>query len=129
VQLATTLQGVITQQLLPATDNKTRVVVPEVLVATSAVRNLIREGKGHQIYSVMQAGGRYGMRTMDASLAELVKMGKLTEQTALEHCHDADEFQRLLRSDFRTPAMPPMGPMSGGLNTPMAQPMQGGTRA
>ncbi|MFN2544992.1 MAG: type IV pilus twitching motility protein PilT [Actinomycetota bacterium] len=129
VQLATTLQGVVTQQLLPASDGETRVVVPEVLVATAAVRNLIREGKGHQIYSVMQAGGRYGMRTMDASLADLVKQGKLHQQTALEHCHDPDEFGRLLRNDYRSGSMPPMGGMSAG-GSVVGQPMhQGGSRA
>ena len=69
VQLSTTLQGVVTQQLVPTVDGKGRVVAAEVMVATPAIRNLIREGKVHQIYSAMQAGGRYGMQTMDMSLA------------------------------------------------------------
>ena len=60
VQLSTTLQGVVTQQLLQTADGRGRAVASEVLVATPAVRHLIREGKVHQIYSVMQAGGRYG---------------------------------------------------------------------
>ena len=76
MQLATTLQGVVTQQLLQTTDGQGRVVACEVLVATPAVRNLIREGKIHQIYSAMQAGGRFGMQTMDMSLAALVKAGQ-----------------------------------------------------
>ena len=67
VQLSTTLQGVVTQQLVPTTDGQGRVAAIEVLVCTPAVRNLIREGKTHQIYSSMQAGGRYGMQTMDMS--------------------------------------------------------------
>ena len=67
VQLATTLQGVVTQQLLQTTDGHGRVAAVEVLVTTPAIRNLIREGKVHQIYSAMQAGGRYGMQTMDMS--------------------------------------------------------------
>src|SRR3954454_17150001 len=58
VQLSTTLQGVVTQQLLQTSDGRSRTVASEVLIATAAVRNLIREGKVHQIYSVMQAGGR-----------------------------------------------------------------------
>ena len=98
VQLATTLQGVVTQQLLQTADGRGRAVVAEVLVATPAVRHLIREGKVHQIYSVMQAGGRYGMRTMDASLAQLVKAGKITQQLAIERCHDPEELNRLMRS-------------------------------
>ena len=75
VQLSTTLQGVVTQQLVPTVDGQGRVVACEVMVATPAIRNLIREGKVHQIYSAMQAGGRYGMQTMDMSLAQHVKAG------------------------------------------------------
>ena len=76
VQLSTTLQGVVTQQLVPTADGKGRAVAAEVMVATPAIRNLIREGKIHQIYSAMQAGGRYGMLTMDMSLASHVKAGR-----------------------------------------------------
>jgi twitching motility protein PilT len=96
VQLATTLQGVVTQQLLQTADARGRCVAVEVLVATPAVRNLIREGKTHQIYSIMQAGGRFGMQTMDQSLANLVKAGKVTQQMAYERCHDAEELNRLI---------------------------------
>jgi twitching motility protein PilT len=96
VQLATTLQGVVTQQLLQTADGRGRVVAVEVLVATPAVRNLIREGKTHQIYSIMQAGGRFGMQTMDQSLANLVKAGKITQQVAYERCHDPEELNRLI---------------------------------
>jgi len=96
VQLSTTLQGVVTQQLLQTADGRGRAVASEVLIATSAVRNLIREGKVHQIYSVMQAGGRLGMHTMDASLAGLVRAGRITQQLALERAHDPEELQRLL---------------------------------
>ncbi len=71
----TTLQGVVTQQLIPTADGQGRAVACEVLVTTPAIRNLIREGKVHQIYSSMQAGGRYGMQTMDMSLAQHVEGG------------------------------------------------------
>jgi twitching motility protein PilT len=98
VQLSTTLQAVVTQQLLQTIDGHGRAVATEVLVATPAVRHLIREGKVHQIYSVMQAGGRFGMRTMDSSLAQLVKAGQVSQQLALERCHDPEELNRLLRS-------------------------------
>ena len=96
VQLATTLQGVVTQQLLQTADGRGRVVSCEILICTPAVRNLIREGKVHQIYSIMQAGGRFGMQTMDQSLANLVKAGKITQQLAYERCHDPEELNRLI---------------------------------
>ena len=95
VQLATTLQGVVTQQLIPTSDGRGRVVACEIMVATPAIRNLIREGKVHQIYSAMQAGGRYGMQTMDMSLAAHVKSGKITQGMAFERCHDPEELARL----------------------------------
>jgi twitching motility protein PilT len=95
VQLAGTLAGVVSQQLLPTVDGKGRVVAVEVLVATPAIRNLIREGKTHQIYTSLQAGGKYGMQVMDQHLAELVKKGKVTYEMALERCHHVEEFNRL----------------------------------
>jgi len=98
VQLSTTLQGVITQQLVPTTDGRGRVVAAEVMIATPGIRNLIREGKVHQIYSAMQAGGRYGMQTMDMSLASHVKAGRINQQMAFERCHDPEELQRLIGS-------------------------------
>jgi len=96
VQLSTTLQGVVTQQLLQTADGQGRVAACEILVATPAVRNLVREGKVHQIYSVMQAGGRFGMQTMDLALANLVKSGQITQALAYERCHDAEELNRLI---------------------------------
>jgi len=62
---------------------------------TPAVRNLIREGKTHQIYTSMQSGGKHGMQTMDQALAELVKAGKVTYSKALERAHHLEEFNRL----------------------------------
>ncbi|MCW2543147.1 MAG: twitching motility protein [Frankiales bacterium] len=95
VQLAGTLQGVVCQQLVRTADGQGRVVATEVLIATPAIRNLIREGKTHQIYSAMQAGARHGMATMDQHLAELVKKNKITYDAALEKCHHVEDFQRL----------------------------------
>jgi twitching motility protein PilT len=96
VQLASTIQGVVTQQLLPTADGSGRAAACEILVATPAVRNLVREGKIHQIYSAMQAGGRFGMQTMDQGLANLVRSGKVTFEVAAEQCHAPDELRRLL---------------------------------
>jgi twitching motility protein PilT len=95
VQLAGTLAGVVSQQLLPTVDKKGRAVAAEILVATPAVRNLVREGKTHQIYTSMQAGGKFGMQVMDQHLAELVKVGTITYEMALERAHHVEEFKRL----------------------------------
>jgi twitching motility protein PilT len=95
VQLAAALQGVVTQQLVPTVAGTGRVVACEVLVVTAAVRNLIREGKTHQIYSSMQAGGRYGMQTMDQSLADMVKAGKISLDAAIERCANEEDLRRL----------------------------------
>ncbi|MGH2573990.1 MAG: type IV pilus twitching motility protein PilT [Actinomycetota bacterium] len=96
VQLSTTLQGVVTQQLLQTWDGRGRAVATEVMVTTPAIRNLIRESKVHQIYSAMQAGGRYGMRTMDQALALLVREGKVSLELARQRCHDHQELERLV---------------------------------
>ncbi|HET9691466.1 MAG TPA: PilT/PilU family type 4a pilus ATPase [Acidimicrobiales bacterium] len=96
VQLAMALQGVVTQQLVPKVRGGGRAVACEVLVVTPAVRNLIREGKIHQIYSSMQAGGQYGMQTMDQSLAQLVKDGVISLDTALEKGANAADIERLV---------------------------------
>ncbi|MDX6254322.1 MAG: twitching motility protein PilT [Frankiales bacterium] len=95
VQLAGAIQGVVCQTLARTTDGKGRVVATEVMVVTPAIRNLIREGKTHQIYSAMQAGAKFGMHTMDQHLAELVKQGRITYETGLEKCHHIEDFQRL----------------------------------
>ncbi len=96
VQLASTVQAILTQQLLPNAQGTGRVLACEVLVATPAVRNLIREAKVHQIYSSMQAGGQYGMMTMDSSLAALVKTGKITQATAFTASSNPEDLKRLL---------------------------------
>lgn len=96
VQLAGSLQGVVAQTLCKTADGKGRVVATEVLVATPAIRNLIREGKTHQIYSALQAGARHGMHTMDQHLAELLKAGRITYEIGLEKCHHVEDFNRLV---------------------------------
>jgi twitching motility protein PilT len=96
VQLASALQGICTQQLIPTVDGQGRAVACEVMVATPAIRNLIREGKTHQIYSMLQAGGRYGMVTMDMSLSQLVRSHRISLDVALERCANEDDLRRLL---------------------------------
>jgi twitching motility protein PilT len=95
VQLAGSLQGVVCQTLAKTRDGHGRAVATEVLVATPAIRNLIREGKTHQIYSAMQAGAKHGMHTMDQHLADLVMKGRITYEMGLEKCHHVEDFNRL----------------------------------
>jgi twitching motility protein PilT len=97
-QLANALQGIITQTLIPRRDGQGRVVACEVLVPTPGVRNLIREGKNHQIYSAMQTGGKFGMQTMDAALVELVRRGKISQQEAEKRSSNPEELRRLAGS-------------------------------
>ena len=96
MQLSIALQGIVTQQLLPTADGSTRVVGAEVLVPTPAIRNLIREGKTHQMYSALQTSGSVGMQTMDAHLAQLVRMGKITRSLAQQRATVPEELTRLL---------------------------------
>jgi len=96
MQLSIALQGIVTQQLLPTADGSGRVVAGEVLIPTPAVRNLIREGKTHQIYSTIQTSGSVGMQTMDADLARLVRTQKITRMLAEQRASVPEELKRLL---------------------------------
>jgi twitching motility protein PilT len=101
VQLSVALQGIITQQLLPTADGSGRVAACEVLSITPAVRNLIREGKTHQIHSVLQTGGATGMQSMDAALAQLVRGGKITRELAEQRSSTPEELRRLMAGGVR----------------------------
>ncbi|MGE0880055.1 MAG: type IV pilus twitching motility protein PilT [Acidimicrobiia bacterium] len=91
--LASTLQGVVSQQLVPTLDGRGRCAAVEVLLATSAVRNMVRENKVHQILATMQSGRGQGMITMDSSLASLVRTGKISVETAIEFCSDEADLR------------------------------------
>lgn len=97
IQLAGTLQAVIAQQLIPRLDGKGRVAGIEILVATPAVRNQIREAKSHQIFSSMQTGSRFGMKTMDNALMELYQSGLISLEEAKKRSFDVDGFVRLVQ--------------------------------
>ncbi|MEJ7871094.1 MAG: type IV pilus twitching motility protein PilT [Rubrobacteraceae bacterium] len=105
-QLAIALQGIVTQTLIPQRDGKGRVVACEILVPTPGVRNLIREGKNHQIYSAMQTGGKFGMQTMDAALVELVRKSEISREEAEKRSSNPDELKRLMGGG---------GQMAGGM--------------
>jgi len=96
VLLASTLEAIIAQQLLPKLAGSGRVLAVEVLIATAGVRNLIREGKTHQIYALMETGGELGMQTMDRALAMLVRQGLVAAQEAASRAIDYDNYSRWL---------------------------------
>jgi twitching motility protein PilT len=111
MQLSVSLQGILTQTLVPTADGAGRTVACEILIPTPGVRNLIREHKTHQIYSLIQTGASHGMQTMDMSLASLVRQGLITMATAETRSSNPQELRRLLQ-------------MGGGDLTPVgAQPV------
>jgi twitching motility protein PilT len=106
-QLSLVLEGVLSQQLIPNVDDRGRAMALEILVATPAIRNLIREEKIHQIYSAMQAGQKFGMQTMNQSLLSLVQRGRIGREEALHRTMDPEELLRLMT-----------GPSGGGFGAP-----------
>jgi twitching motility protein PilT len=95
-QLAAVIQGVVCQTLCKRATGHGRVVATEIMLATPAIRNLIREGKTHQIYSSMQAGADRGMHTLDQHLAELVRTGRIAYEVALDKCQHVEDFNTLV---------------------------------
>jgi twitching motility protein PilT len=98
VQLSLVLEAVLCQTLLPRIDGTGRAAAMEIMVATSAIRNLIREGKSHQLLNVIQTGAQFGMRTLDQDLAALCQSGVIGMEAALERCQSPDELRRHLGS-------------------------------
>jgi len=93
-QLSTALEGIISQQLLPKRDNRGRVVSLEILTSTPAIRNLIREGKTHQIPTAIQTGAKFGMNTMDNYIIDLYRNGLITRETAITNSIDNEFVKR-----------------------------------
>ena len=96
VQLANVLEAVISQQLIPTADGNGRVAAFEVLHANHAIRNLIREGKSHQIASVMQTNRKMGMITMDEAIRQLYMDGRISRQMAIQFAQDPDGMETRL---------------------------------
>jgi len=113
VQLATTLQGIVTQTLLPTVDGKGRVAALEILLPDDAVRNLIRQAKVEQIYSVMQTNTGRGMQTLEQALVDLVSRGIITQEVALGRSSRPDQLLGLLKRNGIAVAEPEAA--SGGL--------------
>jgi twitching motility protein PilT len=114
VQLSFVLEGILCQTLLPRAGGKGRVLAMEVLVPNTAIRNLIREDKIHQIYGMMQSGqARHGMQTFNQSLAALYFKRMITLQTAMARSSNPDELQEIIA---RGPSAlnPALGAVQGG---------------
>ncbi|HKP76778.1 MAG TPA: type IV pilus twitching motility protein PilT [Longimicrobiaceae bacterium] len=95
-QLAFVLEGVVTQQLLPKARGRGRAMAAEVMVCTPAIRACIRDDKVHQIYSIMQAGKKHGMQTLNDGLKELYLQREVTLEEALKRSGDANEFLQMV---------------------------------
>ncbi|HUV39554.1 MAG TPA: type IV pilus twitching motility protein PilT [Planctomycetota bacterium] len=96
-QFSFTLQAVFCQQLLARSNGKGRVLAAEIMIANAAIRALIRDDKGHQIYSMIQTGGKEGMKTMNASLFELYRGGHITYEEALAHSTDTEDLRLMFQ--------------------------------
>ena len=94
VQLSSVIEAVISQQLLIRASGKGRVAAHEVLIATPAIRNLIREGKNHQIDTSIQTSAALGMHTMDTSLVNLYRHGEITKEIAISQAYNMDEVRK-----------------------------------
>lgn len=95
-QLANILQAICSQRLIPAIGGG-RIAAAEILVATPAVRNIIREGKAHQLEAVIQTGAEYGMQSMDKTLVSLIHNGMISYEEARNYAVDLEEFERMMR--------------------------------
>jgi twitching motility protein PilT len=96
-QLSFTLQAVFCQQLVVKADSRGRVLAAEIMIATPAVKALIREDKAHQLMSIIQTGGRFGMKTMNQALFDLYRQHQITYDEALSHSSDPEDLKRLMQ--------------------------------
>lgn len=96
IQLASVLEGVFSQQLIPHVSGVGRVPAIEVMITTSAIRNLIREGKSHQLYNAIQTGSKHGMQTMEQSLMDLYLSKQISLEDALNHTMHGDDLRHMI---------------------------------
>jgi twitching motility protein PilT len=102
IQLSTTLEGVLYQTLVPRSNGSGRIAAVEVMLATPAVRNLIREGKTYQLMNAIQTGSQYGMQTLDQALLTLYRNELISREEALARCADEEELKQRLNSSHVT---------------------------
>lgn len=125
-QLSMVLEGIVTQSLLPKANGQGRCLAMEILVPNAAIRNLVREDKIHQIYSMMQTGQeKYGMLTFNQSLAALYFKKQITLELAMSRSSNPDELQDLINRGAASLQAPvqPRGPGQGGSNRPPMSPL------
>ncbi len=114
LQLSNNLQAIIAQQLVPATERyksttgRGRVAVQEIMIASAAIRNLIREAKAHQITSIIQTSANIGMTTTDQSLRDAYNRGHISYETAMSRAHNVEELKRMMTGEDGS------GPTAGG---------------
>ena len=118
MQLSIALEGIVTQQLIETVDGTSRVCASEIMIPNPAIRNLIREGKTHQIYSALQTSGAQGMQTMDSHLAQLVRKGSISKAKAEQRSTVPEELKRLLGGA-------PNGAQAASAGDPMAESQTG----
>lgn len=103
-QLSFVLKATISQTLIPHASGRGRVVSCEILISTPAIANLIRDGKIHQAYTIMQAGKAFGMQTMNNALADLYRRGMITYENAMIHSQDPEGLKKMLTGGTTSPA-------------------------
>lgn len=102
IQLSSVLEAVFSQQLIPHASGVGRVPAVEVMIATSAIKNLIREGKTHQVYNALQTGSRHGMQSMEQSLFDIYMSRQITYEDAILHTMHPDDMRRMIESGGAT---------------------------
>ncbi len=95
-QLSVVLRAVVCQQLIPLAEGKGRVAAREVMILNAAIANLIREGKTHQLYNAIEVGSKFGMKSLDKDLSNLVKRNVITQQAAMSKANNPDLLQKLI---------------------------------
>jgi twitching motility protein PilT len=103
ISLAEALAGVVSQLLIPTADGRSRVAALEILVKTSALPNIIREGNTPQLLTVIQGGKQHGMQTMDEALETLLRQGKIRPRDAYQRALDKSHFEKLLNAPADVP--------------------------
>jgi twitching motility protein PilT len=106
LQVAQTIEGIVSQRLLPVVDGTTRVPAVEIMLANAAIRNMIRDAKTHQIPTAIQMGASVGMQTMDTSLRDLYQKGSISYEEASINVNDLDEFNRYARPELSRVSAP-----------------------
>jgi twitching motility protein PilT len=96
MQLSTTLEGVLSQTLLRSTDGRSRVMAMEIMLGIPAISNLIREGKTHQMETIIQGGAQLGMQTLDQHLKNLLQAGKITFEEAVSKAKNPRELANMV---------------------------------